>query len=81
MGPQGPGDHYAASVDDNNNNCDAVRHPNALHMHYYTSGWIDANFLFGLAQRLGRLEVRAELPSPQREAMASDMDHEPWRPL
>ena len=81
MGPQGPGDHYAAAVDDNNNNGDAVSYPNALHMHYYTSGWIDANFLFGLAQRLGRLEVRAELPSPQREAMASDMDHEPRRIL
>lgn len=44
-------------------------------------GWIDANSLFGLAQRLGRLEVRAELPSPQCEAMASDMAHEPQRVL
>ena len=48
-------------------------------MYHYTSGWIDANFLFG--QRLGRWEVRAKLPSPQREAMASEMAHEPRRVL
>jgi len=36
-------------------------------MYHYTSGWVDANFLFG--QRHGRWEVRAKLPSPQREAI------------
>jgi beta-glucanase (GH16 family) len=36
-------------------------------MYHYTSGWVDANFLFG--QLHGRWEIKAKLPNPRRIAI------------